>query len=240
MASSRALARAARDQFAIMILPWRPGDGLLTRHICAKLENFRIVARRGDGAGIGKKHDFSFKALGGVNGHHPHCIAASFHVALDRIFDASEIVEESRERRRRAAFMLDGQIEKFVDRISGFLAEPRFHVAATAIRAQKSRVKSKRAAARPRTPHRELFGRCRMSRISGGLQRIEKACGPAWRERDEIVIVEPDERRFQHAGERQIVLGQQARTPGRDEIHDGDMLREFKPVGAGRLNVIFL
>ena len=66
------------------------------------------------------------------------------------------------------------------------------------------------------------------------MERIEKTCRPARRERHEIVIVEPDERRFQHAGEREIVLRKQAGAPGRYEIHDGDMMRELKAVGAGR------
>ena len=53
------------------------------------------------------------------------------------------------------------------------------------------------------------------------------------RERDEIIVVEPDERRFENAGECQIVVRQQGRTPGRDQIHHRDMFGESEPVGAG-------
>ena len=118
-------------------------------------------------------------------------------------------------------------------RVAGFRSEPRFHVAASAIRAEKRRIKSKRTAARPRSPARELAHGLGVPCIGRGFERVEEACRPARRKRHEIVIVEPDQRRFQHASEREIVLRKQAGAPGRDEIHDGDMLRELKPVGAG-------
>ena len=194
------------------------------------------MVRRGHAANIRKKHDFRFEPLGRVDGHHPHRILARLHVALDRILDPRKIVEKTREGRCGAAFMRHGEAQEFVEHVACFRAEPRFHGAASAIRAEKTGIESERTAACPRPPERELGCSLCMPCVRGGLQRVEKTCGPARRERHEIVIVEPDERRFQHAGEREIVLRKQARAPGRDEIQDGDMMCEFKPVGASCLD----
>ena len=138
------------------------------------------------------------------------------------------------------AFMRHGKIQEFVERVAGFPAESFLRGrGARPLRPSRARIKSKRTAAGPRPPKRELARGARMFWIRGGLQGVEKAAAPARRERHEIIIVESDERRFQHASERQIILRKQARAPGRHEIHDGDMLREFKPVGAGGWDVEF-
>ena len=86
-------------------------------------------------------------------------------------------------------------------------------------------------------PERELVDGPGMPCVRGGLERIEKARRSARRERHEIVIVEPDQRRFQHAGEHEIVLRKQSGAAGCHEIHDGDMMREFKAVGASRADL---
>ena len=64
-----------------------------------------------------------------------------------------------------------------------------------------------------------------------------ETCGPLRRERDEIIVVESDERRFENAGECQIVLRQQGRTSGRDQVHHRYMFGESEPVGAGNRDV---
>ena len=98
---------------------------------------------------------------------------------------------------------------------------------------RRRRIKSKRAAARPLPPAREFAHGLGVPCIGRGFESVEKAAGPARRKRQEIVVVKPDQRRFQHAGEHEIVLRKQAGAPGRHEVHDGDMMRELKPVGAG-------
>src|SRR5437660_6510090 len=111
--------------------------------------------------------------------------------------------------------MGDGETQEFVDRITSFRSKSRFDVAASAIRAEKTRIESKRTAAGPRAPASELVDGPGMLCVRGSSERIEKTRCPARRQRQEIVIVEPDERRFQHAGEHEIVLRKQTDAAGR-------------------------
>ncbi len=162
---------------------------------------------------------------------------ASSAPSMSRLIEYSSPARSLRKAASEGAlllFMGDGETQEFVDRIAGFRSKSRFDVAASAIRAEKTRIESKRTAAGPRAPASELVYGPGMLCVRGSLERIEKTCCPARRERHEIVIVEPDERRFQHAGEHEIVLRKQASAASRDEVHDGDMLRELKPVGASR------
>ena len=221
------------DRLAIEILTRRPSDGLFAGHLRIKHKNSWIVPCGWHATAIWQKHDFCFEALGRMDGHHPHRVLGPLHVALDRVLQPREIVEKGRERRRPLVFVGDGETQKFVDGIAGFRSKSRFDIAASAISAEKARVENKRTAAGPRAPEGELGYGLDMLFIGRGFERIEKTAAAAWRERHKIVIAEPDERRFQHAGERQIVLRKQARAPRRYEIHDGDMMRELKPVGAG-------
>src|SRR5579875_445484 len=103
-------------------------------------------------AGIRQKDDFCFKSLGGMDGHDPHRSGAGLHVALDRIFQTSNIVEKTRERRRGAGLMRQGEVQKFIKHIACLGPEPCQKIAASAIRAEKSRIKSERPAARALPP----------------------------------------------------------------------------------------
>ena len=55
-------------------------------------------------------------------------------------------------------------------------------------------------------------------------------------EREELVIVETEQRAFQHGRQRQIVVRQQQRIAEHQQIHDGDMLGQHQPVGAGDID----
>ena len=70
-------------------------------------------------------------------------------------------------------------------------------------------------------------------RVVRGGERGEQRPLAAGRQRQQVVVVEAEQRRLQHAGEAEIVVGQQRGAAGGDEIEHGDVTGDVEPVGAG-------
>ena len=66
-----------------------------------------------------------FEAFGAVHGHDAHFVARDFHVALHLGACVTEPGNETLQRRRLAPLVIQGEIEKLVERIVGLGAEPR-------------------------------------------------------------------------------------------------------------------
>src|ERR1700730_3793002 len=117
------------------------------------------MARRRRAATIRKKYDLRFEPLGCVDGHYPHRVRASLHVALDRVFEPRKTVEECGERARFRVFIGDCEAQKLVDRIASLGSQPGFDVAPPALSSEKGRIESKRTAPSTRAPPAEFCGR---------------------------------------------------------------------------------
>ena len=52
-------------------------------------------------------------------------------------------------------------------------------------------------------------------------------------EREQLVVVEAEQRALQHDGKREIVLGHQQHIGERDEVLDRELIDELHAVGAG-------
>ncbi len=52
-------------------------------------------------------------------------------------------------------------------------------------------------------------------------------------QREQPILVQPDQRALQQGGEVEVVLGQQREAAERRQVHDGDLLRQHHPVDAG-------
>ena len=91
--------------------------------------------------------------------------------------------------------------------------------------------------ARARQRSRVSAGRLE-ARIGGGArhQLLPQEALPLGRERQEVVVVEAEQRRLEHAGERQIVLRQAEEIAERDQVLHGDLLGQHQAVGAGDLD----
>ena len=57
---------------------------------------------------------------------------------------------------------------------------------------------------------------------------------------EELVLVEPDQRRLQQAGEVEVVLRQQREARHRQQVLDGELLAQVQPVDAGHLELLAL
>jgi hypothetical protein len=71
-------------------------------------------------------------------------------------------------------------------------------------------------------------------------QRAPQMAGAIPGQGEEPVLVEPDQRRFQQAGEVEVVLRQQREPRHRPEVLDGELLAQVQPVDAGHLELLAL
>jgi hypothetical protein len=60
------------------------------------------------------------------------------------------------------------------------------------------------------------------------------------RQRDKIIVIEANKRRFQYARQRQIVFAQQRRAAERPKVHNGDVIHQIESIGAGDRNMLLL
>ena len=201
-----------------------------------EVEQRRHRAARGRRAGVGQEHDGGFEALGAVHGHDAHLVAAVLHVALHLAVGLAQVGEEAGERRRRVVVVAQRQIEELVDRIGGLRAEAGEQLGAAALAVEdRGEELERRHEVGARAPALQRLGGALEARVVAGMvdERLPQRAFAAGGERQEIVVVETDERAFQHLGERQVVLRQGEELAERDEVGDGDLVAEPQAVGAG-------
>ena len=173
--------------------------------------------------------------------HDAHGIGARAHVALDLQIGLLQSGEKFHQRGCLAGLVFERQREKFVQRVARFRAEPRQHVAAAVLGAENARVKEERRQLRRRpAPLREAGEGADVPGRGRVAQGIVQRAGAARRQRQQIVIVEADQRCLQHNGKRQIVIGQQGGPAGGDQVHHRNVLGQLQPVGPGHRHLRLL
>ena len=98
--------------------------------------------------GVGEDDDRRLQPLGAVHRHHPHLVARHFHVALHLGLRRAQPRDEALQRRRLGALVVEREIEKFVERVVGLVAEPRQELLAAAARRRAGRRRTRTASAR--------------------------------------------------------------------------------------------
>lgn len=168
-----------------------------------------------------------------MRGHDAHEAAGRLHVALHCQVDGLDLVREAGERGGCVVFVIERQRHEFVERVAGLRTEPREERVAPAFGSQDATEEVERL--RIRTPSPAFYARSHrlVARVAGIRERGGEAARPPRRDRDQIVVGQAAERRFEDAGERQVVVGRERRARGGDEIHDGDMSADVEPIGAG-------
>ena len=138
----------------------------------------RALRRR---RGVGEDHDRRFQPLGAVHRHHPHLVARHLHVALDLGLALRAARRRSPAATASRALVVEREIEELVERVVGFVAEPRQDALAPAVGAEQARIererrcvapprRAARSALRPRSKHRAAAARA--------APRAGCPCGP--------------------------------------------------------------
>ncbi len=126
--------------------------------------------------------------------------------------------------------------EKFIKRVGCFRPKPRHHPLSAAVAAEHARIKIERPQVqRFLAPLQKRPACCRVSRITRAIFRkiLRERSGATMSERDQVVVVESEQRRFQHAASCRSSCFKQERVAERDQIHHGDMFGELESVRTG-------
>ncbi len=162
-----------------------------------------------------------------MHGHHPHLIAPVLHVSLHLAVRFPQVGEEARQRGRLGIVVAEREVEKLIDRIGSFGAEPRQKLGAPALAIEKGSEELER--------RHEVGARApALQRLDGGAksivvvavrdERLPQRPSASRRDRHEIIVVKADQRALQHFRQRQVVLRQRQEIAQRHEIGDRDLL----------------
>ena len=187
-------------------------------------------------ARVRQEDDRRLKSLAGVDGQYPDAFGLDLHVALDFGVGRFDLGEKIMQRRRFTLLMRQRQGQEFVDRVGGFGSEPADQRSPAAVLAQEKRVeRERRDRLRAPPPSGEQTRRLGREEVVRGRERLGQRTAPPRSELEEGVVTEPDQRRLEGRGQRQIVVRQQRRASGGDEVHHRDVVLEHEAVGAGGL-----
>ena len=138
------------------------------------------------------------------------------------------------QRGRLALLVRERQRQKFVDRIGRVGTEPPEERLPAAVLAQKPRIKGvgregPGAGAPDGEPPRRVAG----ALVRRGRERPGERSAAVRCELKEIILLEPDKRRLEDAGEGEIVVRRQRRPANGDKVHHRNVIAQHQPVGAG-------
>ncbi len=168
-----------------------------------------------------------------MHGHDADFVAHDVHVALHFRGRRAHERDETLQRGRLGPFVGEREVQEFVERIGGFRAEPRQNLPAAAFAAEEMRIEAERRfAAGELGEALELRGRRRTRRVFGFSQRRPQRAAAAPGQREQLVVVEPEQRALEHGRERKIVAFVEECVGEHQEIHDRDVLGQHQPVGA--------
>ena len=210
-----------------------------SRSFGRKRQKVRVARAGRPCRGVGQNNDRRFKPLGAVHGHHPHFIARDLHVALDLRARRSQPGHEPLQGWCFAAFVVERQVEEFIEGVGRFVAQPRENALAPPRCAEQVCIECEwRVPARRLGQRVEADGRVAEHQIVGrfGAQRSAQRGLAVPSERKQLLVREAEQRASQHRRKREIVLRQQQRVGEHHEVHDRDMLGQGKPVSAGDLD----
>ena len=191
-------------------------------------------------ADVDEKDDVGFETLGTVHRHHPHLVADGIGVATDLGLGRVEPGEEALQRRGVRLLVGERLGKELVEHVLGLGPEPPQELAAAMMPIGEDLAVEGIGVVivGPRPPVVELAAR-RGERTVRIADRRLAECPPQGLlaapvgDRKELVVVEADQRTLQQGGQRQVVLGEKHDPAERHQVHDGDMLGEDQPVGAG-------
>ncbi len=163
-------------------------------------------------------------------------------VALDLPAACLEPPQETLQRGRFAALILEGARQQFVDRIGRLVSQPLEQPLASAFGTQGLREEiERRDEVGACQPHRQPAvrpGEGRLARLF--TQGPPQVTGAFPGQRKELVFVEADQRRLEQAGEVEVVLRQQDEARHRQQVLDRELFPEIEPVDARDLDLLAL
>ena len=169
-----------------------------------------------------------------MHGHDPHLVPALLEVSLDFRAPVLDPVQEALERGRVRVAVGERECQELLDGVSRFRAEAAEQRRPPAARAQHLAV--------------ELEGRHPVGGAAKGNERLVRRgerggllATPGERcpqarvasivcEREQRLLVEPDQRALEHRGKGQVVARQQAELAERDQVHDRELLGQHHAV----------
>ncbi|ODN68363.1 hypothetical protein A6302_04338 [Methylobrevis pamukkalensis] len=188
---------------------------------------------------VDEEHHRRLQPLGAVHGHDPRLVAPGVHLALDLVLAGRRKGEEAFETRGLALHIGKRQREELVEHVVHLGAEPGAEGTAPAVGGEnpgKEGVRVDHVGPRPPAGDplvREAAGGIRRGRLA---QALVQEAAPAMGEREQGVLADPDQRRFQQGGKGQVVLRQQHDPGEREKVHHRDVAHQLQPVGAGDRN----
>ena len=177
-----------------------------------------------------------------VHRHDAHLVTLLLHVALDLDVARAELIDEALQRRRGLAVISERDVEKLVDRFGRLGSKPRQHRLAQALPVGAEQLGEefvRRQDVGARQPGRERLDRRGEASIilRLGLQRRPQRASRSIGEREQVVVVEAEERALEHDGEREIVIGHQEEIGQCDEVLHRELVGELHAVGARHRHV---
>ena len=202
------------------------------------------IAERGRTA-VDQEHHRSFQALGGMDGHDAHLVAALVHLALDLGAGIVERGEEGAEARQAGALLGQAEIHEFIEDLAGFRSEPGDHLRAHAVARQTIGIefedRPEGCLVRPCVELRDDGGQCGIGFGPTAQRTKQRKPGRALGgQRQQPVFRDIEDRRAQHGGERQVVLRLEKESAERGEVLDCYMGGKLQPVRARDRNPLFL
>ena len=163
-------------------------------------------------------------------------------VALDLAAPRLEPAQETLQRATLDPLVLQRARQQFVDRIGGLAAQPLHEPPPAALRAERA---GEEIEGRVVVGALQPVGEGRVSRREGRrgrafAQGAPQMAGPLPGQAEELVLVEPDQRRLQQGREIEIVLRQENEARHCQQILDGELLAEVEPVDTRDLDALAL
>ena len=176
--------------------------------------------------------------------HDPHLVAPDLHVAFDFGPGVPQPAQETLQRRRFPALIVEREIEKFIERVVSFRSKPPQKKPPRTALSEEPRVKRKRRFALRHPAHlikpRRCLGKDLLLRRFACQRFSQRRAAAPMSDFKQIVVAETKQRTAQDGRQRQIVLRQQQRLAERNQVHDRNVLGEHKTVGAGDCQFLVL
>ncbi len=193
-------------------------------------------------AGIGQDHDRRLQALGAVHRQQPHCIQRRFGIALHLQILGVHPAQKGLQAGSARRFTGQRLIEHGINRIAGFFTQPcqqprpsrqwpRQHAFEIVI--------GRHRAAQPQRRRQPGVGAHSIG-ISAGLHRRPQAAAAPCRQACKIIMVQPDQRRYQQRRQREIIARLADKFHQRDEIGHCQRLGQIEAIGAGHGHALFV
>ena len=219
---ARLLGGGQRARAAVL----RPGQRRRSR--ANRRHRRRAAGARG--RGVRQDHDRRFQPLGAVDRHHPHLARVAVQLPLQLGVAAFHPVEETGQAGRLGAFVVEREIEQRQHRLLGLAAQLRADPRRGAVANQDAAehlVGAQEIRPRPQI----VEDRPRLGPAAGLKRPRQQAVAPM-RQGKDLAFGQPEDRRAQRGGQRQLVRLGHDRRDQRQKVAHRDMRAHLQPVGA--------